>query len=162
MLTAVLSGSSYKLVPGQASWESKAAKFFFLMWVTETGTSVAIVCRHRIAGTTNLFQLTPRTGLPFHTPLIALQHVEVGRNIERCFNEGLGRGQREVCGLLCERIGDARPCLSILVAPLRCAKTDRNTRELKKQPHANVSILKSQNGVLHPSHSCYVKNTVLP
>lgn len=162
VLTAVLSVSSYKLVPGQARCESKAAKFFCLMWVTETGTSVATVCGHGIAGTTDLFQLTPRAGLPFHTPLIALQHVEVARNLEHCFNEGLGRGRRDVCGLLCERAGDARPVCLYLWHHSVALRLDRKTGEWKKWPHANMSILKSQNGVLHSSHSRYLKNTVLP
>lgn len=114
-----------------------------------------------IDGTTGVFQLTPRAGLTFHTPLIAFQCVEVGRNIERCFNESLGRGWREVCSLLCEHAGDARTCLSTPVAPFCCTKTDRKTGELKKWPRANV-CLKSQNGVLHSSHSRCMKNTVLP
>lgn len=129
---AVLSVSSYKLVPGQARWESKAAKFFCLMWVTETGTSVAIVCGHGIARTTDLFQLTPRAGLPFHTPLIALQHVEVARNWEHCFNEGLGRGRRDVCDLLCERAGDARPVCLYLWHHSVALRLDRKTGEWKK------------------------------
>lgn len=66
VLMAILSES--KLVPGQVGWESKAAKFFCLMWVTETGTSVAVVPGQGIGETTDLFQLPPRAGCRF-TPL---------------------------------------------------------------------------------------------
>lgn len=122
--------------------------------------SVAIVCGHGIARTTDLFQLTPRAGLPFHTPLIALQHVEVARNWEHCFNEGLGRGWRDICDLLCERTGDARPVCLYLWHHSFMLRLDRKTGEWKKWPRANMSILKSQNGVLHSSHSRYLKNSL--
>lgn len=120
------------------------------------GTSVAVVQGQ--VGTTGLFQLTPRASLPFHTPLIAVQPVEIGKNIEHCFSEGLGSRQREVCSLQYEHVGNAQPCVSIPVAPLCCAKTDRR---VKKMATCQCGCFKKLKGLTFLLQSLQ-ENTVLP